>query len=76
METEIAYLWDKGKFRLLDTDNFEVPDDDRRICTALVDADHFLLLRWNTMRHVGAQGPFYLIMIKRKRKLINWMIHM
>ncbi|WP_294611052.1 6-bladed beta-propeller [uncultured Bacteroides sp.] len=58
MEHETAYLWAEGEFRLLDTDNFNIPNENRRICTAFIDTDNFLLLRWYTMQHIGMQMFF------------------
>ncbi|WP_291530343.1 6-bladed beta-propeller [Bacteroides sp. UBA939] len=62
-QEEAAYLWKKGKFRLLETDSFNDLPDDRMRCSTIIETKAFLFLSWVYMAR-KASG-FYLLYNKK-----------
>ena len=60
-----AFLWGKGDFRIVDTDDYSTVEDKRILCSYFIDAKHFLLLRW---RNIGSFSAFYTYYDKKEKK--------
>lgn len=62
---EAAFLWGKGDFRIVDTDDFSTIKVKRLLCSNFIDTKNFLLLRW---RHIGEFSVLYTYYDKKEKK--------
>lgn len=62
---EAAYLWGKGDFRIVDTDDYSIVDNKRLFCSYFIDTKHIFLQRW---RDAGKSSVFYVYYDKRQKK--------
>lgn len=63
-QEEAAYLWGKGKFRLLETDSLGNLSADRILCSSIIETKAFMFLSWNYMTRKAS--TFYILYDKRK----------
>lgn len=59
-----AYLWEKGSFRLLETDKLRNITEDRIRCSQMIETKRFLLLSWKFMNRRAS--TYYILHDKRK----------